>query len=365
MKKVLFSLIVLVFMFSCSQEPKYNINGTITGIEKGQLVMQQRIDGKWLSLDSANIENGKFHIEGSVEMPEYYILRYSDTLKPIQLFVENSDISINIDIDSLANTKIEGSKSNLVFDNFNTELEKYNLQMKNLYNEYMQASMSGDKEKVSEIEKAYMEVNEEQSEFMDSYVAKNANCVIAPFIVSRYMIHQLELTQLDSIVKLFDEGIAESKYVKKLNERISVLEKVAIGKDFTDFSMNDTLGNAVALSEYAGKDVVLVDFWAAWCNPCRRENPNIVDNYAKYHDKGFEVFGVSFDKKKEAWIKAIKQDGITWPQVSDLEYWNNAAGKLYGIRSIPSNVLIGKDGKIIAKNVRGEELGKKLAEIFD
>jgi peroxiredoxin len=237
--------------------------------------------------------------------------------------------------------------------------------MKSLYNEYMQANMGGDVEKVKEIEEKYSKVYDEQEEFMSNFVGENTSCVIAPFIVSRYMIHQLELKQLDSIVNLFDASLAQSKYITKINKRVSVLEKVAIGKNFTDFTMNDTIGNPVSLSDYVGKSYVLIDFWAAWCNPCRKENPNLVANYAKYHDKGFEIFGVSFDKKKEDWIRAIKKDNITWPQVSDLEYWNNAAGKLYGINSIPSNVLLDKEGKIIAKNVRGEDLGKKLEEIFE
>ncbi|MDA3779712.1 MAG: TlpA disulfide reductase family protein [Bacteroidales bacterium] len=365
MKNVLISLLFVVLLFSCTQEPKYSINGTIEGQENGQALLQQQIDGEWISLDSASIEKGKFVLEGSVALPEYFILKISDTLNPVQLFVENSKIDVNINIDSLANTEVVGSKSNLVFEKFNSKIDEFNLRMKSLYNEYMQANMGGDVEKVKEIEEKYSKVYDEQEEFMSNFVGENTSCVIAPFIVSRYMIHQLELKQLDSIVNLFDASLAQSKYITKINKRVSVLEKVAIGKNFTDFTMNDTIGNPVSLSDYVGKSYVLIDFWAAWCNPCRKENPNLVANYAKYHDKGFEIFGVSFDKKKEDWIRAIKKDNITWPQVSDLEYWNNAAGKLYGINSIPSNVLLDKEGKIIAKNVRGEDLGKKLEEIFE
>ncbi len=365
MKNVLISLIAVLLLFSCSKEPKYTINGNIIGLDDGKVLMQQKVDGEWINLDSAIVEKGKFILEGSVNMPEYFILKISDTLNPIQLFVENSEINININTDSLANTEIIGSESNIVFEKFNKKIEEYSIQMKNLYNDYMQANMSGDVDKVKEIEDKYTNVYDEQNDFISKFIGENANSVVAPFVVSRYMIHQLELPQLDSIVKLFDVSLAESKYIKKINERISILDKVAIGKDFVDFTMNDTLENPVSLSDYVGKSYILIDFWAAWCNPCRRENPNLVDNYAKYHDKGFEIFGVSFDKKKEAWIKAIKQDNITWPQVSDLGYWNNAAGKLYGINSIPSNVLLDKEGKIIAKNVRGEELGIKLAEIFN
>jgi len=141
---------------------------------------------------------------------------------------------------------------------------------------------------------------------------------------------------------------------------------VQIGQPYIDFTQNDPQGNPVALSSVVKENkYVLVDFWAAWCQPCRRENPNVLNAYQKYHDKGFTVFGVSFDSQKQDWIKAIQDDGLTWTQVSDLKGWGNAAGKLYGIQSIPQNILIGPDGKIIARNIRGEALQDKLKELMD
>jgi peroxiredoxin len=139
----------------------------------------------------------------------------------------------------------------------------------------------------------------------------------------------------------------------------------AIGKNAPDFEQADTSGNMVKLSGFRGK-YLLLDFWASWCGPCRAENPNVVKAYQKYHDRGFTILGVSLDQpgKKEAWLKAIHQDGLTWTHVSDLQFWNNAVAKMYGIRSIPQNFLLDKDGKIIATNIRAEELNKKLSEIF-
>jgi len=151
--------------------------------------------------------------------------------------------------------------------------------------------------------------------------------------------------------------------VGTLEKLIVTMDKVAIGKPAIDFTANDTEGKPVKLSDHYGK-YLLVDFWAAWCGPCRKENPNLVKAYHKYKDKGFDVFGVSLDRTKEAWLKAIAKDELTWTQVSDLKYWHSEPAALYGVRAIPANFLLSPDGKIVGKNLTGEELHKKLEELL-
>lgn len=136
------------------------------------------------------------------------------------------------------------------------------------------------------------------------------------------------------------------------------------GTTYRDLTMNDPQGNTVKLSQWVGKGYVLVDFWASWCGPCRAEMPNVVESYQRYHDRGYEIVGVSFDQKQDAWTAAIKKLGMTWPQMSDLKGWDCAAHEVYGVNSIPSNILIDPQGKIVAADLRGEELLNKLAEIY-
>jgi peroxiredoxin len=196
------------------------------------------------------------------------------------------------------------------------------------------------------------------------YIKDNSGSVISPYIATKEMLPYLKYEELDSIYTRYEEPVKKSKYAEEIKERRDVLERVQVGKKFIDFTLPDTSGNSITFSDYIGDGHVLLDFWAAWCSPCRKENPNLVKNYEKYQDKGFEIFGVSLDRSKEPWVKAIHKDNIEWPQASDLKGWDNPTRKEYGVMAIPANFLINEEGIIVAKDLRGEELEEKLEEIY-
>jgi peroxiredoxin len=198
-----------------------------------------------------------------------------------------------------------------------------------------------------------------------SFLKSNPQSPVALYALQQYAGYEIDADKVAPMFASLPEALKSYPSAVAFNERIEIARKTAIGKYAMDFTQADTAGHPVSLSSFKGK-YVLVDFWASWCGPCRKENPNVVKTFNKYKDKNFTVLGVSLDRPngKDKWLKAIHDDNLTWTQVSDLKFWDNDVAKQYGIRAIPQNYLLDPEGKIIAKNIRGEELEKKLAEVM-
>lgn len=358
---LLFAILVTIVACKAKKEG-FSIEGTITSADNTWVLLKKRVETNTVTIDSVQVKEGKFTFNGKVDLPEMYFLKVADVEGSIPFFIENSAIQMTVYADSLDKSIVKGSATHDIFTEYQKQEGTYSAQMEDLYGKYMQASEMKDTLQVKSIEKAYDSIQNAQNAFTKDYILKNGKTVVSAFLaISNAYAYTLD--DLKQINKAMDASISESVYVKKLAEREKLLSNLQPGMPAPEFTMNDTIGNPVTLSSFKGK-VVLVDFWASWCGPCRAENPNVVKAFKKFGPKGFTVLGVSLDKDKDKWIAAIAKDELTWTHVSDLQYWQNAAAKQYGVMSIPANFLLDKEGKIIASDLRAEKLDQKLEEIF-
>lgn len=325
MKKNLLLIAIVFVALSCKDKNNLTLNGSVEGVQSGTIYLQKFSNKTFFVIDSAEITDGKFYFSKDVELPEIYGLTL-DTLKnSFLVFLDENPATIVLDSSRYyRNTKIEGSK------------------LHDLFVEY----------------KGQRHVK------IDSFIRQHPASLVSAYALYRDFSYRLSPEEIKSNIQLLDSSLWKTPYVEVLEELAATLEVVAVGKQAPDFTVNDAEGNPVRFSEYIGKEYVLLDFWASWCGPCRRENPNIVRAYNKYKDKGFDIFAVSLDKNRDRWLDAIEKDSLTWTHASDLLHWDSEPAKLYGVRAIPANFLIDKNGIIVAKNLKGENLDKTLDDLL-
>ncbi|ALL04201.1 alkyl hydroperoxide reductase [Pedobacter sp. PACM 27299] len=303
---------------------KVTITGTLKGANTGKVYLQKFDNKMFKTLDSAEVKNGTFKFSKSLKLPELYGLTVDKEQSPLYVFLEKGQVNVTLDPEKYyRNSVVTGSVSNDLFTSY----------------------------------------KQEKDVKIEEFIKKNPASLVSAYVLYRDFSYRLTPEEINQSLQLLDPTLQSTPYVAVLKDLVNVLNAVSIGKKAPDFEGNTPEGKTIKLSDHFGK-YLLLDFWASWCGPCRRENPNLVKAYQKYHEKGFDIFAVSLDKSKEAWLKGIKDDNLSWTHVSDLAFWNSAPAKLYGVRAIPANVLIDPNGVIIARNLTGEDLENKLAELL-
>lgn len=363
MKKIIYLLIGAILV-SCSTKTHYTLTGKIEGSDSITFYLQKREAGKMVSIDSAVSKKGTFKMKGGViAYPQMIQLVAGNTKKRTSFFLENSDITVTGTLDSLYKAKFKGSKTEDEYQSYVLSNKPLSESYSKVVMKYQAASQSGDVANLAVLQKQMDSIETEMINLQKNFVKNNPKSYATPSLVVN-LSYDLDANEIESMVNGLDTALTALPQIKDLKARVTVMKAVSVGQKAPDFTLNDVNGNSVALSSKIGSKLLLIDFWAAWCQPCRQENPNVVKVYNEFHKMGFDVFGVSLDRTKEAWVKAIADDKLAWTHVSDLQWWNNAAAKLYAVQSIPANFLLDEKGTIIGRNLRGDDLYNKVKEVL-
>jgi len=330
--------------------------------------------------DSVQVNHGKFEIIVPYKGPARYMFYSKFELKkkggysPYGILVsEPGIIQINANMETLSNSVVKNAPENERYMAFTKEgnagRQGINDKLIAKFGPDVLKNLNQKNPQYDEIIRYYKELNDENNklevERLKTFIKLHNNSFASVYLLNN-LAGNISIVNAQALYNLLGQKYKETSYGKNIANTIEAMKITAIGKIAPDFEQADTAGKMIKLSSLRGQ-YVLLDFWASWCIPCREENPNVVKAYNKFHDKGFTILGVSLDQpgKREAWLNAIKQDGLTWTNVSDLKFWNNEVVKLYGVQAVPQNFLLDKEGKIIAINVKGEGLNAKLTEIFE
>lgn len=373
-KKNLFTAVLLAFVtvgfLACGNQSKEDdgkvvIKGTVKTVsDEGMIGLEKMGENGWEVVTEVKPDaSGSFNMEVEINKPDFYRLNFFGKQRNL-VILNQQDIEVEADGTGPEGLfKVDGSEEMSQLQKYDSLSKAFSAQVLELNKSYNDARVEGDQSKLDSIQGAYKNMEQAYNEGLKSKLLSEKP-TLAIFQITTNIPVDAGLSFHQEMLSKFQKEFGDNKYLAEYANMVENESKLAIGAEAPEIALPNPEGDTIRLSDLRGK-VVMIDFWAAWCKPCRMENPNVVKMYQKYKDKGFDVLGVSLDRSKDAWVNAIEADHLFWNQVSDLQYFSSVAARTYNVQGIPFTVLVDEEGKIIAKNLRGQALDQKLGEVLN
>ena len=373
MKKLIFKVLglsILFFLNSCgSSDNQFELVGN-ADVSDGTMiyVLQADQNNQPYIKDSTSVQSNSFKFKGVSSTPQISYIQVEGVNGYVLAILENGDIKADIDKDDISNSRVYGTKSNDDFIKYKSETKSLVDVMNNISSEAQNAIMNGDVVTAMELEKEYNSKEREVMLYEWDFIVDNLDSYMSALLLEVFMIeNKVNKDSIIDVYESFSNRIKVSDVGKNIADLLSQFEDpIEVGEIAPDFTAPSIDGPDVTLSnELVNNKVTLLDFWAAWCRPCRIENPNLVRLHKKYKDAGFDIIGVSLDRTREQWEQAVIDDNLPWTQVSNLNFWNDPVARRYSIRAIPQSYLLNKDGLVMGKNLRGQELEDRILSLLN
>ena len=363
MRNLLLTIMAILAISSCKQATEsYSVKLELDNIEGEWITLTTRVNQEYIVVDSVLVESGvPAVLSNSVDGVQTMYLAKKGDRKSVKLLMENADYTISGSFDDPVIKSTGQAQKDL--NSYNELAAEFDIKLAAIVDAYYAAMEKEDKAAADSIIASYEKVNSDKVAVDSLYLLENP-ASFASVLILRSSFYSLETEDLESSLNALDQSVRQ---LEEYDYMYNILEKqkdVAIGKQYKDFGLETPEGTMLNVSDVHNGSVLLIDFWASWCGPCRRANPELVEMYAEYHEKGFEILGVSLDSDRASWLKAIDDDQMTWKHISDVKGWECKGSVLYGVPAIPHTVLVDREGIIVAKKLHGEELREAIERLL-